>query len=223
MMRSLFSSLIVLFFLVGCATEKLPVLPDLSDTAAGGDVKQACAAVFPIGKWQFVHAIDFTMKDGNGTAVVGITTIDGLEMASALVTVEGLTLFSAKFHQDNSIEILRAVPPFDGPAFARGLMHDIRAIFQPPGKKMQRGRLAGSDAVCRYRAADGGVVDVLPNVNDCWQIKRYTADLLLQRSVAGRSCRKIGLFSIPDRLELKAYGPAGYTLKMKLISAENTE
>lgn len=214
------------FLLFGCAAEKqfhLPHLVNVNDVDATLDEHgvQNCKNVFPKGNWQFVHSIDFSMRDGSGTTVVGVTTLTGNNMSCALVTVEGLTLFAADFHQDNSFKIRRAVPPFNTDEFASGMMGDIRAIFQPPsGTNVQQGQLDGTTSVCRYQGQDGGVVDVLPNVEDCWQIKSYTPALNMNRSIVGQSCRKVESISIPDYLLLKTYGQAGYTLKLKLISAD---
>ena len=105
-----------------------------------GQGKDSCAAVFPQGKWQFAHAIDFAMRDGSGTPVIGVTSLTGNDIDCALITVEGLTLFEAAFHHDGSIEVRRAVPPFDGPDFAKGMIADIRAIFQPPTGSMRMGQ-----------------------------------------------------------------------------------
>ncbi len=227
-MRQYLLCLITLSFLLsGCAAEKQLHLPELvgvsADQAFQDETRaEACLAIFPKGNWQFVHSIEFSMGNGSGTTVVGVTTLTGNDIACALVTVEGLTLFMADFHQDSSFVVRRAVPPFDTHEFATGMMGDIRAIFQPPGsnsgKKVQQGQLDGSNAVCRYQGEDGGVVDVLPTVHDCWQIKSYTPDLIMSRSIVGQSCRKYESLSIPDYLVLKTYGQTGYTLKMKLIS-----
>lgn len=219
-----FFLLFILFFLVACATDPQLRLPEIT-TAEDGQEKDICADVFPQGnrgKWQFVHSIDFTMKNGSGTTVVGVTTLDGNDIESALVTVEGLTLFEANFRHDKSFEIKRAIPPFDNPEFANGLINDIRAIFQPPpGIQMQTGQLAGAVSTCRYVQVDGGVVDVLPDIDGCLQIKRYNPDLILERSIIGKSCREIGSSLIPNYIELKTFGRTGYTLKMTLISADN--
>ncbi len=185
--------------------------------------QKECSAVFPTGKWQFAHAIDFAMADGSGTPVIGVTSIDGNDIVCALFTVEGLTLFEAVFYQDGSIDVRRAVPPFTGADFAEGLIADIRAIFQPPVGSIKMGQVAGIMDVCRYLDSDGSVVDVLPTVDDgddCWQIKRYAPDLTLEKSIVGWSCRKEGSSLIPDYLELTSYGQTGYTLKMTLISAD---
>lgn len=215
----------LLFSLVACAAETQFRLPQL--TGAAESLKEnGCAAVFPQGRRQFVHAIDFTMQGGSGTAVVGVTSLNDNTIACALVTVEGLTLFEAVFHHDASFEVKRAVPPFDTPEFATGLISDIRAIFQPPQGRGSRGQLllpapaAGLTAVCRYKDPDGGVVDVLPDVDGCWQIRSYTPDGVMDRSIVGRSCRVQGTGLIPDYIELKTYGRTGYTLKMTLIRAD---
>jgi hypothetical protein len=220
MTRHLLSVPVLLFCLVGCAAAPQPRLPELTG-AADGQGKEICAAVFPEGKWQFAHAIDFAMKDGSGTPVIGVTSLTGSDIDCALITVEGLTLFEAVFHHDGSIEVRRAVPPFDGPDFAKGMISDIRAIFQPPTGSMRIGQAAGKTPVCRYVGGDGSVVDVLPAAGDCWQIKSYTAKGTMDRSIVGRSCQKIGSSLIPDYLELKTFSQTGYTLKMTLLTADN--
>ena len=43
----------------------------------------------------------------------------------------------------------------------------------------------------------------------------------MDRSIVGRSCKKMGNNLIPEHLELRGFGQAGYTLKMTLIQAES--
>jgi len=219
---SLFRLVVILFFLTACAAEQPIRLPDLV-TTQDQQGKQACEQFFPAGKWQFVHSIDFTMRNGAGSTVIGVTTLTGTAIESALITIEGLTLFEAVYHEDNSFEIRRAVPPFDKPGFAQGLMSDVRAIFQlPPGSNTQIGHLTDKIPVCRYIAANGKVTDILVT-EDCLQINNYTPDLVLARSISGRSCRKQGSLLLPEHLELKTFAPTGYTLKMTLISADELQ
>ena len=210
--------IIALVCLTGCATPQAR-LPELIATGDGQE-SQDCAAVFPQGKWQFAHTIDFNMGNGAGTPVIGVTSLKGNVIAVALVTVEGLTLFDAVFHGDGTTEVRRAVPPFDGPDFAKGLIGDIRAIFQPPVGTMTMGQIAGTTQVCRYSGPEGRVVDVLAGEDDCWQIKSYNSELTMDRSIVGRSCKKKGSYLIPDYLELKTYGQIDYTLKLTLITAD---
>lgn len=217
---------ILLFGLVACAAEtqlRLPQLTGVSESLG----ENGCAAVFPQGNRQFVHAIDFTMQDGSGTAVVGVTSLNDNTIACALVTVEGLTLFEAVFHYDGSFVVKRAVPPFDAPEFATGLIGDIRAIFQPPPGHGSRGQVllpaleGGLTAVCRYKDPDGRVVDVLPDVDGCWQIRSYAPDGVMDRAIVGRSCKVQSTGMLPDYIELTTYGRTGYTLKMTLIRADD--
>lgn len=212
---------VILVFIVGCAAEKPLPLPGLT---IAEDVEQgnSCAEIFPQGRWQFVHSIDFSMRDGAGTTVIGVITLAENDIECALMTIEGFTLFEAIFHHDESFEVRRAISPFDSSEFATGLIRDIRTIFEPPPSSNQRaGKLADGTPVCRYTAPAGSVVDILPEVDKCWQIKSYTPELKMDRFIVGRSCRRNASSLIPDYLELKTTGRNGYTLKMNLISADN--
>ena len=222
---TLASLLGLLLILSGCAAHQQVRLPELPGTAGDGRRIPACTAIFPQGKWEFVHSIEFTMQDGAGPPIIGVTTIDGNTIGCALITVEGLTLFDAVYTVKagkDSVEVRRAVPPFDKPDFARGMIGDIRAMFRPPtAGEVQTGLSAGGNSVCRYKEASGGVVDIELTADNCWQIKGYNAELLLQRTITSRLCRKKAFNLIPDYLDLETYGRNGYTLKMTLIRADS--
>jgi len=215
-----FYLVIILSLLVACAAEKQIDLPGLNP---GQQIqgRPNCAAVFPQGKWQFVHSINFTVKNGTSTTVLGVTSLTEKIINCALITVEGLTLFEAAYSKENGLEIRRAIPPFDNPRFADGLMSDIQTIFlSPTAGDVQEGQITGALAVCRHTDDSGRIIDVLPEVDDCWQIKSYSSDMTLDRSVVGQSCRKKSSTLIPEYLELNSYGQTGYTLKMTLIRAD---
>lgn len=211
---------VIFLFLAACAAERLP-LPELTVSKDVSGAK-GCAAVYPQGRWQFVHSIDFAMQDGSGGTVIGVTSLAGDEITCVLMTIEGFTLFEAAYQEGKGLAVKRAVTPFDKPAFGEGLMGDVRMIFvAPPAKTMRYGRSADNASVCRYTGIDGRILDILPAADDCWQIRTYTAALVMDRSIVGRLCRKEGDNLIPEHLELKGFGQAGYTLKMTLIHAEN--
>ena len=221
MKRSLVGLLILLFFAAGCAQQPQLRLPELRASKVEGQQQTACTALFPQGKWQFVHSIEFTMKDGAGPPLIGVTTMDGSTLGCALITVEGLTLFDALYPGNADVMVRRAIAPFDKAEFAAGLINDLRAIFQPPtADSVITGQVAEGTTVCRYGDAGGGVVDIELVAGDGWRIKQYSPNLLLQRSIIGRSSTKSGTSRIPDYLELKTYGRNGYTLKMTLIRAD---
>lgn len=218
---SLFPLYIFLFIgLAGCAPQKPVSLPELA--ATGNEAgHNACTAVFPRGRLQFVHSIEFAMADGPASTVIGVTSLAQDEISCALMTVEGLTLFEATFITGAEPEVRRAVPPFDRPGFAVGLMRDVRTIFvQPPAEDMLYGKLADNTPVCRSTAADGRITDIMPAGDGCWRITTYTPELVIDRSVVARSCRKNGGALIPEYLELTGFGREKYTLRMKLITAE---
>jgi hypothetical protein len=217
-----YSSVYLLMFitLAGCAPQKPVYLPEL--TATGNEAgHNACATVFPQGRFQFVHSIEFAMADDPVSTVIGVTSLANDEISCALMTVEGLTLFAAVFKTGLEPEVRRAIPPFDRAGFAVGLMQDVRTIFvPPPAEHVRYGSLADKSPVCRSTAADGQVTDIMPAGNGCWRITTYTAERVIDRSVVARSCRKNGGALIPEYLELTGFGREKYTLKMKLITAE---
>lgn len=210
---------LLLLCLPACAAKQQLSLPEL---IFDGKANTGCEAVFPQGHWQFVHSIDFSLKDGSGSTVIGVTRLTDDEIACALMTVEGFTLFEAVYRQKEGLEVRRAVEPFDKPAFAEGLMTDVRAIFRAPSlHNGQYGRLAGNVQTCRYTGVDGRITDIQPAIDDCWQIQTYSADHTMERAIVGRACQKRGESLVPLHLELKGFGQTDYTLKMTLIQAEN--
>ncbi len=137
----------------------------------------------------------------------------------ALMTVEGFVLFQA--HMGKTLRVERAMPPFDRAGFAAGITDDIRLIFlEPVAASFQTGRRGGpgtpaEKTVCRYIGKAGAATDVRPGSR--WQIDRYTLRGGVVRTVTAESAG--GRAGFPGRIKLKATGPAGYTLEMKLLSA----
>lgn len=213
---------LILPLLISCAAEKPPRLPEFGPEATlsltTGEIK-TCAAVYPEGRWQFTHLIEFTLADGATNRLIGVTVLDADAINCVLMTIEGLTLFAARF--TDTLAVLRAVPPFDRPAFAAGLMDDVRAIFvRPPAKDIRYGRLLNNRVWYRITADDGQVTDVFPADADCWRINTYGPELIKTRTIIARSCKRVETSLIPEKLELTVPGPTGYTLKMNLLSAE---
>lgn len=222
-LKHLFGLIVLATLLAGCASkEQHP--PPLTYSQA---LFQKCDGVFPEGTWQFVHSIDFAGGGANTTTVIGVTTLAENSIHSALLTVEGLTLFAADFLPDDSLNIQRAVPPFDNPHFAKGMMRDIRTIFAPPDGVPRKGRTAAGNPVCRYTDDQDMVTDILPkrhdDNDDCWRIRRYTPEGSMDLAITGTSCKIHTNLFIPQHLELQSFGMTEYTLKMKLISADRLQ
>jgi len=201
--------------LAGCASA-VPLMTPLAPTA-----DDQCQAVYPVGDWQFVHAIEFTMAEGGRGTAIGITTLRQGDIDCALLTVEGLSLFEANQSRQGGLDIRRALPPFDRPGFAAGLFDDVRTIFFPPAAASVVHGVIGRERVCRHSFADGRVTDVLPQRDGCWQIRTYRQGRD-ERSLQAGSCRVVEGARIPEYLELRGRGPSGYTLRMTLVRAERT-
>jgi hypothetical protein len=208
-----------LLLLASCAPHAGRPLPELIETSADG-LRQRCEAVFPAGSWQLVHSLEFASDSGFAGTVLGVTVVDPPDLSCALVTVEGVTLFEAVGGPDEAVTVERAVPPFDRPGFAAGLLADVRSMFvAPPDREVTYGLLPDGRPVCRYIGEDGRVTDIAPPVEDSWQIREYDADSALQRVIEGYVDYQRSPSEPARYLELSAFLPAEYTLKMKLIDA----
>jgi hypothetical protein len=207
-----------LLFLVcglsGCAwKQQLPVPAPL-----GGKAVENGPGIFPVGRWQFVHAIDFSMDNSDGATVIGIVRLEESRLDVALVTVEGLTLFEAGREDGKEPVIRRAVLPFGNKGFAASLLADVEMIFRAPAGRPSLGRSPGGEQVWQYLGVDGERTDLLPEEAGCWRLNRYDPAGRLQRQLKTMQCREEAGILLPGYIELHAE-PAGYHLRMRLISA----
>lgn len=226
--------LLVAMLMPSCAVERMQVLPEFASSTDTAEARAACAACFPKGRWQFVHALGFDMAGGFSGNALGVVALNGDDIKVVLMTVEGLNLFEAGSASRDNLEVSRAVPPFDKPGFAQGLMRDVRSIFQRPAGALATGTLPGDLPACRYEG-EGEISDLVVQTDGCWRLETYQPQVaalsedetvppparpVLTRRITTASCQAAGKTIIPQILELTAPGPEGYSLTMRLISAE---
>ncbi len=203
-----------MLFLVSCADRQAVYLPPLAGTTEMPD----CRKIYPQGRWQFVHSLEFSLADGKKGNAVGVTVIDDPVIECALMTVEGLVLFAARY--DRGLKIKRAIPPFDNQEFAGGLIRDLQLIFFPPlSEDIQYGK-NDNGTICRYRQSAGPWLDIILSTDQGWRLNQYGPDKIRNRSVTARPGPVARQWQPPEYLELTACDAAGYTLKMTLVSAE---
>ncbi len=173
-----------------------------------------CRTIFLQGRWQVAHAIEAVYPDGSRGLLVGVTVLSSVDrtLDCTLMTVEGFVLLDAS--EAGAVTIRRAVPPFDRPGFAAGLLADVRlALLAPPGTP-RIGRDRQGRPVCRYPGPDGRTTDLLPGAQG-WRLEQYDE--------RGRRRRTVALEPVaggpPGRIRLQAHGPAGYRLDLRLLSA----
>ena len=206
---------IMLLMLGGCAAapEPQPLRP--------APCTPACDQLTPRGRWQFIHRITFSGPTMAGD-LLGVTVIDGDRLDCALLTLEGLTLFSAT-EGGGTLQVRRALPPFDRPGFAQGLMADVRAIFVHPGTQstlMTCGQNRPGTPICRYRDRQGQIVDLMPGATGCFVIRTFPETHTKNTTITGQDCRLKNNYRLARRLILDRQGPQPYTLEMTLIEAQ---
>jgi hypothetical protein len=210
----------VLLLLLACA--HLPPITPIAAAPPSGPGQESCR-IFADGQWQFLHSIRAEMPGGVNFGMMGLTVISSRlrTTRSVIMTLEGFVVFDGEYDQQLSVH--RALPPFDSPHFAAGLMDDIRLIFlEPNGPLIDFGELAKGSVVCRHAAPDGGTVDIVLQPDGSWELRRYDPAQRLARTV--RSLPGAGSKAgFPEALELAARGDQTYKLVMRLVDAVQIE
>lgn len=202
------------------ACHSLPAItPDAPDSTR---IDAACREAFPRQAWQIQHTITTDFPGQRKGVMLGVVSLAPEEntVACALLSIEGLRLFEA--HDDGTLTIRRALPPFDRPALAEGMMRDIRLLFfRPDGTPLANGRLPSGDPGCRYTLADG-YQDIIQKPSGDIRIQRYDQQYRLTHRVDITRCQPdsaAGKEAIPCQIHLEAFQPTHYLLDLDLIDA----
>jgi len=203
---SLFAALVLC---AGCLTApETPLLP-----GAPEDLDR-CVALFPSEPWECVHTIEADIQGGMSSSLLGITKGDpaGRKLHTVLLTPEGFILFEAEQHGD-AISVLKAVAPFESPAFARGLMEDVNLLFFPPqGGASKWGRTADGALLCQWESPAGYREELsLSTVMKISLVDRH-GDLVKEALLTPPFVK-----GLASQMELRAHKPAPYKLKMTLL------
>jgi hypothetical protein len=200
-------------------------LPDIKPSGPSGqpDFHERCRTPFPVHPYRFTHEIEARLPDGSRATALGVVGVDPVRrrIHAVVMTLEGFVLFDATSEREMTVN--RAVPPFDAPELAEGLLGDIRFILLPPDGDLQAaGLLEKGLPVCRYRGKSGLNVDVIANPGWGWLVNEYDGSDHLSRQVRLYAFNVAGF---PERIELVRHCPPSYGLKMTLLQAErlNTE
>ncbi len=212
--------LLMVLVTAGCAG--LPSLAPISGPGAKA-LETACDTPFVHRPWRFLHAITVTVAGRRKSGILGLTILrpETRAVRCVVMTIEGLVVFDAR--DDGTLHVYRALPPFDRPGFARGMINDIRLIFFVPKSPVAAlGRLPSGAPVCRYRNPDGSTEDVEVDSAGHWEIRKYDPRGRLSRTVrvlpaiAGAAP---GPGGFPRRISLTAEGRLGYALTLELLEA----
>lgn len=208
--------LLIMMIAMAVSCARLPEIKPV-EPAAMPDMRARCLLPFPDMPCRFIHSIEVSFPGGKTGTVIGVTLIDpaAQTLHGVIMTIEGFVLFDARYERE--VRVNRAVPPFDKEQFGGRMMEDIKLIFfAPHGKLSDAGMRDDGSTICRYFRNTGIVEDIIIHANDSWEIEKYSDSHELLRQVKAYSVRD----RIPERIELNAFGFRGYSLRMKLISAE---
>ena len=213
---------LIVLMLVSCRS--LPAITPNGKIPA--DIEAACAAIFPRQAWRMVHTIKTDFPGGRKGVMLGVVSLvpEKNTVECALLSIEGLRLFEAH-DDDGTLTTRRALPPFDRPALAEGMMQDIRLIFfRPEAPLMVSGYMPSGEPGCRYTLADG-IQDIVRKPSGEMVIHRYDGENRLIRRVTIARCHPAGTAgqeAIPCRILLEAFHPARYQLELDLVEARPT-
>jgi len=203
----------VLTLTAGCST--LPALVPAAAPAEQAALLQQCLAFYPQGEWAVVHTLDADLPFGRSGSFLGATASDPASggVRSALMAQEGLVLLDQSYGPAGLIRH-RALPPLDGAAMSLGMAQDIELLFVRPRGEGVAAASAPGRPWCRWRRADGGVVELRQVEPETWEQRRYSRSGSLEREAVHRGPRSGG-FS--QRVELSAPGLGGYTLRLERV------
>jgi hypothetical protein len=212
---------LIVLMLVSC--HSLPAITPNGEIPT--NIEAACTAVFPRQAWHMVHTIKTDFPGGRKGVMLGVVSLDpeGNTVECALLSIEGLRLFEA--HDDGTLTTRRALPPFDRPALAEGMMQDIRLIFfRPETPPLLSGHIPSGEPGCRY-ALEDGIEDIVRKPSGETVIHRYDGKNRLIRRVSITRCHPDGTAgqeAVPCRIILEAFHPASYQLELDLVEARPT-
>lgn len=202
------------------ATTACAHLPPIDPDPAGhSSTAAACRDLFPQGRWQLFHSIEATLPGGGKQILTGVSVLSSRDRSVrwALMTVEGFVIFSGRWN--GALTVDRAVPPFDRPGFAEGLMEDLRLLFfAPRNPLLATGRLEQSDPVCRFGSAED-TMDIAIRRDGSWIVRTYGPNQRPTRSIVADGPPPTARGAFPGHLILKHHGIIGYQLELKLIEA----
>lgn len=215
-MKSIAAVLLCLLLCSACA--RLPAIHAPADGSPGLYTPSDCVGIYPQGDWQFVHIIQAIPPDHQQYTMTGVVRMSSQKrtLHCVLLTLEGLVLFEARINE--TVSVLRALPPFDAPGFARGLVDDLMLIFLPPENPPEIwGKMKDGVFACRFPEDSGGTRDVVLPAAGPWEVRRYSPRGGLKKTLKAETDNNR---SIPDHMILKTHGVLGYDLVLTLVEAE---
>jgi hypothetical protein len=178
-----------------------------------------CPGIFPSKAFLVVHKIELKSALIGKGVFIGAAKVEPQKDAlhAILMSVEGMVLFEAEY-ENGDLRIIRAFPPFNDLAFAKGLMADVSfVLLKPAGGPIEQGVEGQGLTACRWPAEANAVLETALMSDGAVRIRLYGGD---------RRAAKEALAwppfdrEMPARIRLKAFSPYNYTVELTLIDME---
>ncbi len=177
-----------------------------------------CRLPFADRACRYVYSLHAELPGGARMTAMIVTVTDPASdmLQAAIVTLEGLVVFDAQV-SGQSMQVHRALPPFNRKRFAVGFMRDVQFIFMLPADQPAiTGMLDDGASVCRYHDVQNATVDVIVRTVGGCDVEQY--------SRYGKKIRSLKMSAlqhdIPGMMKFSAFRPKPYALSMRLISVE---
>jgi hypothetical protein len=208
---STYGLILALVFGIGCTRES-----KLNSITSPLNDFEDCLSIFPDHPWEAVHRIEAKLGVRSSFSFIGLTKGDPAKrtLRCALLSAEGFVIFEGEQREDH-LSIIRAMPPFDTSAFAKGLIEDVELIFfAPQGRPSESGTAADGAFVCRWIEPSGAFKEIMRTNSDSWKISLWKDQRNMRREVW---LTKRSTENFVSQVELHALGVHDYWLKMVLL------
>ncbi|MBN1664030.1 MAG: hypothetical protein JW943_10560 [Deltaproteobacteria bacterium] len=182
----------------------------------------ACPDIFPAAAARLIHQIEITSPLSGKSLFVGAVKVEPEKDAlhAVLMSVEGMVLFEAET-AGADFRMISAVPPLNDLPFAKGLMGDISFVMlKPAGKPVEQGADDQGLWACRWPTGKENILETALTKDGNIRLRLYGANRKIIKEAAAFPPfdRKAPAF-----IKMKSFGPASYTIDLKLIEMESVD
>lgn len=205
-------------FLVGCGSATTSILP--VSPADAQQTLHACQHLFSAVPFEATHVVEASIPFSDDSSLIGVVaaTPQDKSFRSVLLTQEGVVLFDA-IRKDDSIHVVRALPPIDAEGFGRHMTDDVRMVLmRPSGRSPELGQTNEGKSICRWSSGNEQIEILLMGPRSA-RLTRYRDGAIVRRA----ALNAIGDDGVARDILLETTSLIGYQLHLILVSMERKD